>query len=137
MRILGRGTKVRSIALAAALGLSTAVLPAAPASAATCTLTLTRLVGPSFYDVRVGCSGVQQVFGFKLYGSDGWPNPDDYLESFGASGGIINGDVLNEDVGARDEIYAKVRVRNSSGQETTINSNRVDGYFGCVIDVVC
>jgi hypothetical protein len=136
MRFLGKGTKARSVVLAAALGLGAVVLPAAPASAATCTLSLVP-AGNGFWDATVNCTGVQQIYGFKLYGSDGWPNPDDYLASFGASGGIINGDVLNEDVGARDEIYAKVRLRNSSGQDTTVNSNRVDGYFGCVVDVVC
>lgn len=137
MRILG-GAKVRSVVLAAAVGIAAVVVPAAPAAAATCTLTIKRLVpGPEFYDVQVACTGVQEVFGFNLYGSDGWPNPDDYLTHLGASGGTVNGDILNEDVGARDEIYAKVRYRDLQGKERSVNSNRVDGYFGCVIDVAC
>lgn len=137
MRIFGGGTARRVVLATTVLGLTAIGLPAAPAAAApNCTLTIERFVGgPEFYDVRVGCTEVSNITNFVLYGSDEWPNPDDFLTSVPGSVAAvgINGDILNEDVGGRDEVYAKVTARMSNGDYRTFTTNRVNRYFGCVL----
>ncbi|MGP3963555.1 hypothetical protein ACTWPT_47070 [Nonomuraea sp. 3N208] len=108
--------------------------PANAAAAAGCTLTIEPVVGASTYRVTVGCTD-GNVTTFKLYGSD-W-GPDDFIIHIWGSSSEILGDHLNEDIGARDEIYAKAYFKTPAGATGTRNTNRVDGYFGCVIDPVC
>jgi hypothetical protein len=123
--------------LAAVSALGFVPLSAGPASAAGCRLTIERQVGSDFYTATVGCPDAATVSAFDLKGSDEWPNPDDFILKVWGSVGSVSGDSLNEDVGARDEIYAKVFYTDARGRSRTANTNRVDGYFGCVIDRVC
>ncbi|SDL27209.1 hypothetical protein [Nonomuraea jiangxiensis] len=128
-------TRLVSAVAVSILGL--AMFSPAPASAAaSCVLSITELGGGFTARVTVGCTeGV--VTAFDLYGEDGWPNPDDFLIKVWGGSSEILGDHLNEDVGARDEIYAKAFYTTSSGVNKTLKTNRVDGYFGCVVDPLC
>jgi hypothetical protein len=99
--------------VAAVLGLAAVTLSAAPASADAetgCRLSIDQQSDPAYYDVTVFCVPAGQgIISFELWGSDGWPNPDDYLTTIYSFHGVVTGDVLNEDIGARDEIYAKAK----------------------------
>ncbi|MEV0385764.1 hypothetical protein [Nonomuraea sp. NPDC050643] len=132
------GRRFGSAAAVSILGLAM-LAPASSAQAATaagCVLTITETDGGAFAIVTVGCSQ-GTVTAFDLYGDDAWPNPDDFLIKIWGSSSHIVADHLNEDIGARDEIYAKAYYTTPSGTNGTANTNRVDGDFGCVLEPLC
>ncbi|NRQ34502.1 hypothetical protein HII36_22005 [Nonomuraea sp. NN258] len=130
----------KKLAWLASVAAITSLGVAGPATATTtagCILTIERQIGSDFYTATVGCTDAATISAFDLKGDDEWPNPDDFIIKIWGSTGTVSGDYLNEDVGARDEIYAKVYYTDFGGKSRTANTNRVDGYFGCVIDPVC
>lgn len=127
-----RVTRVGGLLLIAALALTGVAAPASATgqgAAGTCGLTIQRVPGPDLYQVDVSCTDAQ-VLNFTLMGSDPWPNPDDRLVRILGSSKVIGGDFLNEDIGARDEVYAKVSYQIPGGSSGSRNSNTVTGRFG-------
>jgi hypothetical protein len=138
----------RTVALAAVVAsLILATVGASTASAAAANLTLTPTSTPNLY--RATVSGFVSNYyprgadiAVRLWGEDEWY--DDLL--VGPVGGTLDGDflpgpftisfnvsgsTLNEDKGARDELYAGVRIYNhSTGQQVqTAETNRLYGYW--------
>jgi hypothetical protein len=139
MNIKGVITKAGAGLLVAVAAVSLSALPAAAAgqsSAASCTLQIVSTEGKLFYEASVSCTGGATVNSFQLWGSDGWPKKDHRLITIQGAKAEVSGKVLNEDIGARDEVYAKVTYT-AGGQTKTTNSNRVDGWFGCVVNQTC
>lgn len=120
-----------AVGLAAALGLAATVLPASPAAAAAvpkCTLTIAAAPPPwsAYYQLNVSCSE-GFVGSFSVHGSDEWD--DDWLFTREGSETIVDGGKLNEDLGDRDEIYAKATVYLSNGRTVNVGTNKVYGWW--------
>lgn len=121
-----------AVGLSVALGLSATVLPASPAAAAAtpkCTLTIGAAYPPyqDYFLLHVGCTE-GGVGSFSVHGSDEWD--DDWL--FTQRDGyeiIVDGGKLNEDLGDRDEIYAKATVHLPNGSKVNVGTNKVYGWW--------
>jgi hypothetical protein len=128
--MIGVRGKLTRLAAAAALGLGLVALPVAvpnaQAAASPCILSVTQVIGYSQYRVEVGCT-IGSVISFKVYGSDTFV--DDYQFTINWSWGNVPKTWCNEDIGDRDELYAKVTYRNNSGAIGTSTTDILYGWF--------
>jgi len=124
-----RGRFTRLVA-AAALGLGLVALPVAAPSAqaaSPCILSVTQVIGYSQYRVEVGCGNLGSVVSFKVYGSDTFF--DDFQFTINWSWGNVPKTWCNEDIGDRDELYAKVTYQRSNGTTGTSTTDILYGWF--------
>ena len=109
-------------------GLAVAGGHAAPALAASpCILTISQVIGYPQYRVEVGCGNLGRVVSFKVYGSDEFF--DDYQFTVTGSWTNVPKTWCNEDIGDRDELYAKVTYVTDAGATRNLNTDVVYGWF--------
>ncbi|MGW4465121.1 hypothetical protein [Micromonospora sp. NPDC004704] len=134
------------VVTAAVLAVATVTGGAAPAFAATATLSIftgCQTDDGRYYDYVLRVQGTTRYYpdgmrvDVRLWGDDEWSDDllggpySSYSESSGSFSTAVcmNSSTLNEDIG-QDEIYAGVRVYDHAGvQRETAETNRIHNYF--------